>query len=164
MSVDGIIAEISKVLVNLVEITGGEPLLQAEVSALCAELLNRGYRVMIETNGTQDISVISPKVRRVVDIKCPGSGCGDTFFADNLNYITPNDEIKFVLASIEDAVWAKDFCESRGLAKKCPVTFSPVQALLPYDVLADWMTKNSLNDIRFGVQLHKIIWGSRRGV
>ena len=164
MSVDGIIGEIEKFSVKLVEITGGEPLLQADTAALCDELLRRGYEVMVETNGSLDIGAIPKGVRRIVDVKCPDSGSGGSFLVDNINYLDKNDEVKFVIASINDACWAKEFCDLHNIPQKCTAIFSPVSASLPYDKLADWMVENHLADIRLGLQLHKIIWGDKRGV
>jgi 7-carboxy-7-deazaguanine synthase len=164
MTVNGIIAQISQIPVDLVEITGGEPLLQPDTPVLCKELLRLGYKVMIETNGSRDISVIPREVYRIIDIKCPGSGQSGSFFIDNLKNLSSNDEIKFVLASIDDAVWAKEFCGVHELIHKCSITFSPVSATLPPDKLADWMVKNHISGIRLGLQLHKTIWGNLRGV
>jgi len=164
MSVDDIVGRIEKFSVRLVEITGGEPLLQADTPALCEALLLRGCEVMIETNGSLDISVVPKGVRRVVDVKCPGSGSGGSFLVDNLKHLDGNDEVKFVAASISDAVWAKEFCVRHKITEKCTVIFSPVSNSLPYDKLADWMVENRLADIRLGLQLHKIVWGDRRGV
>jgi 7-carboxy-7-deazaguanine synthase len=164
MSVNDVIGQISRLPVNLVEITGGEPLLQPGTPALCAELLRRGYQVMVETNGSIDIGVVPKEVRRVVDIKCPDSGSGRSFLIDNLKRLSQNDEAKFVLASISDAVWAKEFCDTHRLTQKCAVTFSPVTSNLPYEKLADWMVEARVNGIKFGIQLHKIIWGGKRGV
>ncbi|MDR2578846.1 MAG: radical SAM protein [Chitinispirillales bacterium] len=164
MSIDDIVAQVSKTPVELIEITGGEPLLQTDVTALCRELLRLNYKVMIETNGTQNIKTIPQEVRRIIDIKCPDSGHGGSFLADNLKYMTPNDEIKFVLASIDDAVWAKNFCDTHKLLSKCPVTFSPVSRTLPLGRLAGWMAENHVFGIRLGLQLHKVIWGDKRGV
>jgi 7-carboxy-7-deazaguanine synthase len=149
---------------RLVEITGGEPLLQPETAALCAALSASGFEVMVETNGSLDISVLPPGVRRVVDVKCPGSSEGGSFLADNIGHIGPDDELKFVLASIDDAVWAAEFCERHGLAGRCPIIFSPAAPMLPYGLLADWMVKTRPVGVRLGIQLHKVIWGDRRGV
>jgi 7-carboxy-7-deazaguanine synthase len=146
-----------------VEITGGEPLLQADTPILCEELLRLGYKVMLETNGSLDIGAIPRGVHRIVDIKCPGSGQGDSFFVDNLKNLTSNDEIKFVLASIDDAVWAKEFCYTHQLLSICPIIFSPVSKIFPLDKLADWMVKNHVSGVRLGFQLHKTIWGDGRG-
>lgn len=149
---------------RLVEITGGEPLLQPETAALCALFLESGYEAMVETNGSMDISVLPTGVRRVVDVKCPGSGEGGCFLEDNVNRLGPGDELKFVLASIDDAVWAAEFCGRRGLAGRCPIIFSPASPSLPYNVLAEWMAKTRPAGVRFGIQLHKAVWGGRRGV
>jgi 7-carboxy-7-deazaguanine synthase len=170
MPVDDVIAELEKHYSGapnarrLAEVTGGEPLLQPEAATLCGRLLELGYEVMAETNGSRDISALPEGVRRIVDVKCPGSGEGGSFLRDNINRITPDDELKFVLASIDDAVWARQFCERYGLTVRCPVTFSPAAPLLPYNVLAEWMVENRLADIRLGIQLHKVIWGDKRGV
>jgi 7-carboxy-7-deazaguanine synthase len=149
---------------RLVEITGGEPLLQRETAALCAGFLDLGYEVMLETNGSLDIGAIPAGVRRVVDVKCPGSGEEGSFFADNIGRLRAGDELKFVLASIGDAVWAAEFCARRGLAARCPIIFSPSAPSLPYRTLAEWMVKTRPAGVRLGIQLHKAIWGDRRGV
>jgi len=149
---------------RLVEITGGEPLLQPETADLCAGFLALGYEVMVETNGTLDIAVLPPGVRRVVDVKCPGSGEGSGFLTYNIDRIGPGDELKFVLASIDDAVWAAEFCVRRGLAGRCPIIFSPAAPSLPYNILAEWMVKARPAGVRLGIQLHKVIWGDKRGV
>ncbi|MCL2219518.1 MAG: radical SAM protein [Chitinispirillia bacterium] len=162
------IAELLRVIgesgVKLVEITGGEPLLQPRVSLLCEKLLDTGYEVMVETNGSHDISILPEEVHRIVDVKCPGSGSSGSFLTGNLGHLCAGDEVKFVLASLDDAVWAKEFCEEHRISEKCDVIFSPVLRNLPFDKLADWMVKNRLSDIRFGLQLHKVIWGNKRGV
>jgi 7-carboxy-7-deazaguanine synthase len=169
MPVDEVIAEVGKHYSaappahRLVEVTGGEPLLQAETPELCKKLLNLGYEVMIETNGTQDIGALPPAVSRVIDVKCPGSGEAGSFLMGNIGRITPGDELKFALASLADAEWAKALCDNYGLAARCPITFSPVPQSLPYKTLAEWMTENRLSGIRMGMQLHKLIWGDERG-
>jgi 7-carboxy-7-deazaguanine synthase len=150
--------------VTLVGITGGEPLIQPRVAVFCEKLLDGGYDVMVETNGSMDISILPKGVHRIVDIKCPGSGSGGTFILDNLEYLNKNDEVKFILASLNDADWANEFCEKHAISEKCPVTFTPEPRNLSYDKLANWMVDNRLKDIRFGFQLHKIIWGDKRGV
>jgi 7-carboxy-7-deazaguanine synthase len=171
MSVADVIAAVEKLYESavspsprLVEVTGGEPLLQPETVTLCADLLALGYEVMAETNGSLDIGAFPKGVRRVVDVKCPDSSGGGSFLADNINRLGPGDELKFVLASIDDAVWAAEFCRRHGLADRCPIIFSPAAPPLPYNVLADWMVKTRPSGVRLGVQLHKLIWGGKRGV
>jgi 7-carboxy-7-deazaguanine synthase len=168
MRVDDIIAELEKLYSGapktrrLAEVTGGEPLSQPETAELCGRLLAAGYEVMVETNGSLNISVLPEGVSRIIDVKCPGSGEGGSFLADNINHIRSDDELKFVLASIDDAIWAKGFCDKNGLIGRCPITFSPAAPLLPYKALAGWMVENRLDGIRFGIQLHKAIWGDER--
>jgi len=149
---------------RLVEITGGEPLLQPDTAALCSGLLSLGFEVMAETNGSLDIGALPPGVRRVVDVKCPGSGAGGSFLMDNINHLGPADELKFVTASLDDAVWAAEFCARHALAGRCPIIFSPASPSLTCEALADWMVKTRPAGVRLGIQLHKLIWGDRRGV
>jgi len=162
MSAEQILREVSKSHVNLVEITGGEPLLQKDIVTLCEALLQSKYSVMIETNGTLDIGVLPCEVKRIVDIKCPGSGAGGSFLVDNINRLTKNDEVKFVVSSIEDAEWAKKFCVKYDLSEKCMVIFSPVMSMIPSNILAEWLIESKLG-ARLGIQLHKVIWGNERG-
>jgi 7-carboxy-7-deazaguanine synthase len=165
MTVGEIMREVRKTPAKLVEITGGEPLLQPDAVTLCDELLKAGYEVMLETNGTVDIGAVSKGVRRIVDIKCPSSGMSGSFMVDNLKYLGEGDEVKFVVASLDDAAWALEFCEANGLTERCPVIFSPVSTNLPAVKLAEWMLKNKAANIRFGMQLHKVLWGqNKRGV
>ena len=122
---------------------------------------------MLETNGSFDISVLPSGARgvwRIVDIKCPGSGCGDSFLIENLKFLNKYDEVKFVLSSIDDARWAKDFCIEHNISQTCAVSFTPLPNILPYDTLADWLLQNPINGVRIKLQLHKIIWGDKRGV
>jgi 7-carboxy-7-deazaguanine synthase len=154
--------EVDKYRINLVEITGGEPLLQPDVVALCRNLLEEEFTVLVETNGSQDISVLPKGVHRIVDVKCPGSGMADSFLLDNLKHLNENDELKFVLSSIEDAEWAIKFCVDHDDVEVGEVIFSPVTSSLSPNVLADWMVENKLSGVRMGIQLHKIIWGDIR--
>jgi len=158
-----VVRTVSGIGVKLVEITGGEPLMQKRTPALCERLLDAGFEVMLETNGSMDISAVPKEVHRIVDVKCPSSGAGGSFMLENIRYLTANDELKFVLVSLHDAEWAKEFCEEHRLTEKCTVIFSPVARNLEYGKLADWMLENRLKDIRFGFQLHKVVWGDKRG-
>ncbi|MFP4165051.1 MAG: 7-carboxy-7-deazaguanine synthase QueE [Chitinispirillaceae bacterium] len=163
MSVEQITEEVNKYSIKLVEITGGEPLLQAETSKLCQELLQQGYTVLVETNGSQNINLLPSGVRRIVDVKCPGSGAGNSFLMDNLETLESCDEIKFVISSLGDAAWAQMFMKENELQKICSVIFSPVADQLEPKKLAEWIVDREL-DVRMGLQLHRIIWGDRRGV
>jgi 7-carboxy-7-deazaguanine synthase len=148
---------------RLVEITGGEPLLQAETPLLCQRFLDLGFEVLVETNGSLDITVVPPPVIRIVDIKCPSSGHAGSFVRKNISLLTSSDECKFVLSDKEDFFWALDFVRAENLQEIATVIFSPnTERLSPKDC-AEWII-NENAPVRLGLQLHKIIWGDRRGV
>jgi 7-carboxy-7-deazaguanine synthase len=146
---------------NLVLITGGEPLEQRETPRLASNLLDIGYEVLVETNGSKDISVLPKKAIKIVDVKLPWVGSKNYFFYDNLKHITADDELKFVIDGLEGYNWAKDFIEENRIP--CKIIFSPCFGRLDGAVLAEWIIRDRI-DVRFGLQLHKILWGNRRGV
>jgi 7-carboxy-7-deazaguanine synthase len=147
-----------------VELTGGEPLLQSEAPRLCTALLDKGKTVLVETNGSTDISLLPREVRRIMDVKCPSSGMVDTFRFENLDVLTTRDELKFVLASREDFDWAFDFVKKHELLERLPIIFSPVFTELAPEALAQWILQSG-ETIRLGLQLHKYIWPPQmRGV
>ncbi len=150
---------------SLVEITGGEPLLQSETPELAASLLNHGYTVMIETSGERFVGVLPLEVIKIVDVKCPDSEEGGTFDPANLSAIGPKDEVKFVIASRRDYEFAKEFTEQHRLATRvAQVIFSPVfpdpagkwPGLHARD-LTEWILDDGL-PVRLGLQLHKFVW------
>jgi len=151
--------------ISLVEITGGEPLLQPETPALAEKLLAEGYTVMIETSGERYVGVLPREVIKIVDVKCPDSGEPDTFDVANLGELDKKDEVKFVIASRRDYEFARDFTASHKLAERVhEVLFSPVFADpegrwpgLNARELAEWILADSL-PVRLGLQLHKFIW------
>ena len=149
----------------LVEITGGEPLLQPETPALAEKLLAAGYTVMIETSGERFVGKLPPGVIKIVDVKCPDSGEADTFDMANLDAVGPADEIKFVIASRRDYDFARDFTLRHRLAERVhQVLFSPVfpdpaggwPGLSARD-LTEWLLADGL-PVRLGLQLHKFVW------
>jgi 7-carboxy-7-deazaguanine synthase len=156
---------------GLVEITGGEPMLQErEVVALMQRLIAAGCTVLLETSGERPLVKVPPQVVKVVDVKCPDSGEGGTFHLENLEHLTTRDEIKFVLASRADYEFARDFVRRHGLADKVnAVLFSPAfsksasgtrdtaHCLLDPRELAEWMLADNV-PARLGLQLHKFIW------
>jgi len=155
----------SSAAVPLVELTGGEPLLQEEIYPLAEALLERGYAVMIETSGERFVGRLPKEVIKIVDVKCPDSGEADTFEARNLEAIDDKDEIKFVLSTRRDYEFARDFTRAYGLEKRVKqVLFSPVfadpegkwQGLEPRQ-LVEWILADGL-PVRLGLQLHKFIW------
>ncbi|MCU0608182.1 MAG: radical SAM protein [Chitinispirillaceae bacterium] len=161
-SADDIIAEVNTHKTTLVEITGGEPLLQAETPLLCGKFQNLGYTVLIETNGTCDISAVLPPAIRIVDIKCPSSGHAGSFLEKNFSLLSPTDECKFVMTDRNDFHWALEVVRSRSLNEIVTVLFSPVIGTLAPAMLAEWII-NENAPVRLGLQLHKIIWGDKRG-
>jgi 7-carboxy-7-deazaguanine synthase len=157
---------------SLVELTGGEPLLQPEAVLLSRNLLDSGYEVMIETSGERLVSVLPREVIKILDVKCPDSGEPDTFRMENLDAVGPNDELKFVISSRRDFEFARDFTREHALAGRVhQVIFSPVHADpagawpgLSAQSLAEWILAEGL-PVRLGLQLHKFIWHpAARGV
>ncbi|MFZ0808454.1 MAG: radical SAM protein [Candidatus Sulfotelmatobacter sp.] len=173
MSLAGVLAEIARLSPErgLVEITGGEPMLQErEVVPLMSELLATGYRVLLETSGERPLARVPSEVVKIVDVKCPDSGARSTFHLANLESLTPQDEIKFVLSSRADYEFAREFTAYHGLEKRVnAVLFSPAfrkdatgardtsHCLLDPQTLAEWMLADNV-PARLGLQLHKFIW------
>jgi 7-carboxy-7-deazaguanine synthase len=163
-SVTDLLQQIDDVGCRFVEITGGEPLLQKEVYSLMQELLRRGYEVAVETGGGVSIEQVPEGVKRIVDIKCPGSGMVERNHWDNLELLREGDELKFVLLDREDYLWAKQEIESRGLAGRCPLLFSPVHGHLEPGRLARWMLKDR-SPAQLQIQLHRQLWPDKdRGI
>jgi 7-carboxy-7-deazaguanine synthase len=148
---------------RLVEFTGGEPLLQREALPLMAELVRDGYEVLVETGGGVPIDDVPPGVRRIVDVKCPGSGESGRYRWENLDRLRQGDELKFVIADRDDYDWAVARVRERKL-DRWPVLFSPVHGELEPRELADWVLADGLA-VRVQLQLHKLLWpGVERGV
>lgn len=149
----------------LVEITGGEPLLQEGVHALCAALLEAGLQVMIETSGASDVSRLDPRVIKIMDLKCPGSGEAGRNLLSNLDRLTPRDEVKFVLSDRGDYEWARELTLRHDLARRVnAVLLSPVFGRLAPRDLAEWLLQDRLA-ARMQLQMHKHIWPpDQRGV
>lgn len=163
-SLDQILQEVARHGCPLVELTGGEPLLQPAAPSLLRRLCDQGYEVLLETGGGLDIGGVDPRVRRIVDIKCPGSGESDNNHWSNLDLLTELDELKFVLAGEGDYRWARELVERRGLAGRCAaIHFSPVHGTLEPRELASWILRDRL-PVRMQLQLHKQLWGAARGV
>lgn len=163
VSIDEIMTRIKAYPCKLVELTGGEPLEQKEAPALLQRLLDEGYEVMIETDGVEDISVVPQGVRIIMDVKTPGSRMANPKSAKNVPHLRAGDEVKFVLADEKDYLFAKDFMAKNPIPATCTVLFSPV---LPQENLA-WLPEAILRDglnVRFQIQMHKSIWGDKRGV
>ncbi|MDD5529187.1 MAG: radical SAM protein [bacterium] len=157
MTIPQIIVAVASHKTPLVEITGGEPLLQEEVYKLSAKLLDRGYKLLLETNGSLPVNKIPQKAIKIIDIKCPGSGMQDKICWQNLKKLNPTDEIKFVISDYEDYKWAKFIIKKYGLLKHI-VLFSPVcgKNKKLATSISEWILKDNLN-VRLQIQLHKYI-------
>lgn len=160
MEIGDIFDRVSSYGCHLVEITGGEPLIQSETPILIQSLIEDGYEVLLETNGTMDISQVDDRCVKIVDVKCPSSGMADKNDPENLNRLKEKDELKFVIGNREDYDFAKKILNyvNLGVFKKNPINFSPVFGLMEPRVLAEWILKDHL-DVRLHLQLHKYIWG-----
>lgn len=164
VSVDEVLERVAKLGVRLVEITGGEPLLQEAVPELVERLLDAGHEVLVETGGHHDISVLDPRAHAIVDVKCPGSGESDKNDPLNLERLRPGDELKFVIGDRSDYEWARERVERERLAARAPVHFSPVHGELEPARLGEWILEDGL-EVRLNLQLHKYVWGAdARGV
>ncbi len=164
MDIDEVLGEVERLGGGMVLVTGGEPLLQTDTPELLGRLCDAGCKVFLETNGSLDIGVVDPRVVRCVDIKCPGSGCGDSFRRTNLDCLRRTDEIKFILAGRGDYEFAHEFIERCDLISRCDVFMTPAAELLEPTELAEWILADGLK-VRLGLQLHKIIWpDAERGV
>ncbi len=165
MTFDQIIKKVDSFNCSLVEITGGEPLLQNGTTPLISMLLDKNYQVLLETNGSKSIQNIHPDCIKIIDIKCPSSNESDSFLFENLNFLTEHDEIKFVIGSQKDYEFAKSIIENkltRILQKN--IHLSPVSGQIPLKDIASWMIKDNLC-ARLSLQQHKIIWDpDKRGV
>ena len=158
MTVPEILAQLDGYGYNLVEITGGEPLLQDGVHQLIASLLAQGRTVMIETSGASDVSRLNPRVIKIMDLKCPGSGEASRNLWSNLEHLTSRDEVKFVLSSREDYEWARDVISRHHLASRVnAVLMSCAFERLDRAQLAGWILEDRL-PVRFQLQMHKHIW------
>jgi len=158
MTIDAVMDAVSAEGIRLVEITGGEPLLQHdEVVDLTKRLLDAGYKVLIETNGTLGLSCLDSRTVVIMDIKTPSSGMAAHNNLANLPYIKPNDEIKFVICNRIDYEWAKKMVLAQGLSKRCTILFSPAVGSISPRELAGWIVQDRLQ-VRLNMQLHKIIY------
>ena len=162
LSLETILEKVAVYPTRYVTVTGGEPLAQKSCLALLRELCDRGYSVSLETSGAIDVSLVDPRVSKILDIKTPGSGEAGKNRWDNLARLTPRDEIKFVLCDKADYEWAKKLLAERRLENICPVLLSPSYHDLPARTLAEWILRDRL-PVRMQVQLHKLLWGEAPG-
>jgi 7-carboxy-7-deazaguanine synthase len=164
-SLDEILHTVATYSCPLVEITGGEPLLQKNVLPLMSMLCDSGYTVLLETSGAHDILKVDPRVHRIMDLKTPGSGEVDKNLWSNIDHLKAGDEVKFVMGSREDYEWSRDKVQRYDLPSRCrAVLFSPIFGRIDPREIVEWILGDKLN-VRFQLQMHKFIWRpTQRGV
>src|SRR4029077_8417457 len=163
-SIDEALATVQTYGCRLVEVTGGEPLVQPESLPFMTRLCDAGNTDLLETSGTVDIAPVDPRAHVILDVKCPGSGMTDRMHWPNLSQLAAKDEAKFVMADRADYDWAREILTQYDLASRCPVLFSPVFGSLDVRQLAEWTLADRL-PVRFQLQMHKYIWApDMRGV
>ncbi len=163
LSISEILEEIKKFgPVKLVEVTGGEPLLQKDTKELLKVLIEKNYKVLLETNNSISLVEVPKRVVKIVDIKTPSSGMSDKMLWDNLSFLNPSDEIKFVIGDRKDFDWSIHIIEKYNL-QRFQILFSPVFKKLESAKLAEWILCTKL-PMRMNVQLHKLLWGDKRGM
>ncbi len=152
-----IIDRVEALGIELVEITGGEPLLQAPVLPLMKSLCDSGYTVMLETSGSLDVSAVDERVIRIIDLKTPSSGELEANHMGNLDILRPSDELKFVLGDREDYLWARKLIQRRNLAEKATLLMGVVYDTVAAHDVVRWILEDKL-PVRFQIQMHKVIW------
>ena len=164
LSIDEVFTRAVELGDALVEITGGEPLLQASVFPLISRLADAGKTVLVETSGSLDITPLDPRARVILDVKTPGSGEVAANFWPNLDHVKATDEVKFVVRDRADFDWSIDRIREHRLAERCPVLVAPAHGSVRADELASWILETRL-PLRLQLQLHKTVWGpTARGV
>lgn len=164
-TLEQLVQKVSDIGTNLVEITGGEPLIHRNAFVLTRMLLDEGYTVLIETSGAVDVSPLDSRAHKIMDLKCPGSGEVERNLWSNLDHLTGRDEIKFVIADRADYEWARAVIRSHGLEQRKrdgtlrEILFSPVWDSVDFQKLAEWVLEDHL-PVRYQIQLHKVIWGA----
>ncbi len=161
--VDDLVAAWKDSGLGLVQVTGGEPLIQDESLLLMSRLTAAGATVLLETNGSCLLSRVPPRVIKVVDVKTPGSGEGGSWLPENLKWIGVRDQVKFVVTSRDDYAWARNFILSHGLHYFTQVLLSPAWGIMDSRELASCILEDRL-PVRLQIQLHKILWGNKKGV
>ncbi|MGP1667027.1 MAG: 7-carboxy-7-deazaguanine synthase QueE [Rhodanobacter sp.] len=161
-AISEILAEVAQYGVKHVCVTGGEPLAQKRCPILLQKLCDVGYEVSLETSGSLDVSVVDPRVHKVMDLKAPGSGESARNLWSNLDYLGVRDQIKIVIASRTDYEWACAMLAEHALVERCMVLFSPVHGAVQPRELAEWIIADKL-PVRFQMQLHKLLWNDAAG-
>ena len=164
LDLEQIVSRVRESGIPLTELTGGEPLLQEESYILSSRLLNEGYTVLLETNGSLSLDRVDSRVVKIMDMKCPGSGMSDRMDFTNMKYLSRTDEVKFVIGDRADFDWALNIIDDYTLLQTCKVVISPLQSKLEAQTAARWILEEKLL-VRLQLQLQKIIWPTKdRGV
>lgn len=162
LSLDEIMQKVQAYQPRYVTVTGGEPLAQPECLSLLEKLCDQGYEVSLETSGALDLSKVDPRVVKIIDFKTPGSLEEKRNRFENIEYISPKDQVKFVICDRNDYEWSKEMLKHYALDERCEVLFSPSFKQMNNQELADWIIADHL-PVRFQLQLHKYIWGDVPG-
>ncbi len=162
MEIDTLLAQVADYNIHHVCVTGGEPLAQKGCLDLLSQLCDAGYEVSLETSGALDIARVDPRVKRVMDIKTPISGEAAKNRYENIEHLTPQDQVKFIIASRDDYDWSLAVIEKYALLERCMVFFSPCFGKIEATELAEWIIADRL-EVRLQLQLHKILWGDEQG-
>ena len=157
MSIDEILQKVANFGIHLVEITGGEPLMQDNVYILMRRLIEKGYKVMLETGGSISLERVPKDVIKIMDLKCPGSGEQEKNNLDNLKLLAPHDEVKFVILDRKDYEWSRDIIKKYKINETAHILISPVFDKLELKEMVKWILEDQL-PVRLQTQLHKIIW------
>jgi 7-carboxy-7-deazaguanine synthase len=157
MTVEEVLEAVEKYKTLLVEVTGGEPLLQREVYPLMKQLVDSGHTVLLETGGSLDVSDVHPGVVKIMDLKCPSSGESHRNLYSNIDKLQPHDEIKFVVGTRQDYLWAKELIARYSLAGRFTLLLSTVFNMIDPREVVEWILEDGL-PLRFQIQLHKYIW------
>jgi 7-carboxy-7-deazaguanine synthase len=160
--IDDIVTEVASHGARHVCVTGGEPLAQKRCLILLKRLCDAGHDVSLETSGALDVSQVDPRVRKVMDLKAPDSGESKRNLWSNLDLLLPHDQVKIVIASRADYEWARAMLAEHRLIERCMVLFSPVHGAIQPRELAEWIIEDKL-DVRFQMQLHKLLWNDEPG-
>lgn len=162
MDIEMVLASAKVYNTSFVTVTGGEPLAQKNCLELLTRLCDSNYSVSLETSGALDVSEVDNRVVKVMDLKTPGSGECERNLLNNIDYLTDNDQLKFVICDRKDYEWSKTMIDKYQLATRCEVLISPCHGVMNAADLADWVLKDQL-PVRFQLQLHKILWGEEAG-
>ncbi|MCG8428472.1 MAG: 7-carboxy-7-deazaguanine synthase QueE [Chromatiales bacterium] len=161
-TLDAILEQVASYGATHVTVSGGEPLAQRECLPLLTALCDAGYQVSLETSGALDVCQVDPRVVKVMDLKTPASGEMEKNLLSNIDCLTLQDQVKFVICDEADYIWSKEQIESLGLVGRCEVLISPAKGLQDATELADWVIRDRL-PVRFQIQLHKYLWGDVSG-